>query len=225
MHSNAMNHSTSANTSPASFSVGLTGGIGCGKTTVSDMFAALGAAVIDTDLIAHQLTVPGGIAIPAIRREFGDAFITPTGAMDRAKMRAHVFADPLAKSRLESILHPLIGAETSRAAQQAQGLYPIFVVPLLIESVVWSKRVSRIAVVDCPEALQVQRVMRRNGMTEAQVQAIMAAQVSRAARLAAADDVIVNDGDTAALVPQVERLHALYSALAASTSNKYIQDL
>lgn len=178
------------------------------------MFAALGAALIDTDLIAHQLTVPGGAAMPLIAAQFGAGFIDAHGAMDRAKMRAAVFSDPAAKRRLEAILHPLIRIETERAAANAKGAYRIFVVPLLVESGKWKERVSRVLVVDCPEALQVSRVIARNGLDEAQVRAIMAAQASRQARLAAADDVIVNDAGIAQLTPQVERLHALYCAMA-----------
>ncbi|MGH8807502.1 MAG: dephospho-CoA kinase [Noviherbaspirillum sp.] len=197
------------------FSIGLTGGIGSGKTTVADMFAARGAAVIDTDRIAHQLTAPGGAAIPEIRAQFGAAFVTDEGAMDRARMRAHVFAEPSEKARLEAILHPLIRTETERAAEQAQGAYVVFVVPLLVESGSWRERVSRVLVVDCEEQTQVRRVMSRSGLPEPQVRAIMAAQVPRRQRLDAADDVISNEGNTDDLVPQVERLHALYVSLAA----------
>ena len=200
-----------------SFYVGLTGGIGSGKSLVADMFAARGAALIDTDLIAHRLTAPGGMAMPAIRDAFGEDFVTPQGAMDRARMRALVFSDGAAKGRLESILHPLIRSATESAAREASGLYRIFVVPLLVESGNWRQRVSRVLVVDCPEALQIERVMRRNGLAEEQVRAIMAAQASRRDRLAAADDVVVNDGDVAALTPQVDRLHALYAELAAGS--------
>jgi dephospho-CoA kinase len=201
---------------PARFSIGLTGGIGSGKTLVADMFAARGAAVIDTDQIAHQLTASGGIAIPSICALFGEDFLTAEGAMDRAKMRDRVFIDPAAKKQLEAILHPLIRIETERAAAQAEGIYLLFAVPLLVESGSWKSRVSRVLVVDCPEQLQVVRVTKRNGLPEAQVRAIMATQASRAERLAAADDVITNDRDVAALVPQVDRLHALYSLLTKS---------
>lgn len=200
------------------FSVGLTGGIGSGKTTVADMLAARGAAVIDTDQIAHALTAPGGLAIPEIRAQFGDAFLTPEGAMDRAKMRAYVFAEPAAKTRLESILHPLIRIETERAAAAVDGLYVVFAVPLLVESGSWKQRVTRVLVVDCAEETQVRRVMSRSGLPEAQIRAIMAAQASRADRLAAADDVIDNDGDVMALVPQVDRIHALYTSLSAASA-------
>jgi dephospho-CoA kinase len=198
------------------FSVGLTGGIGSGKTMVANMLQARGAAVIDTDQIAHQLTAPGGAAIPQIHAQFGQAFLAPGGAMDRAKVREYVFAEPAAKARLESILHPLIRIETERAAAEAQGLYLVFVVPLLVESGTWKERVSRVLVVDCPEEVQVARVMSRSALAESQVRAIMAAQVSRQVRVAAADDVIVNDGEASALTPQVERLHALYATLARS---------
>jgi dephospho-CoA kinase len=198
------------------FSVGLTGGIGSGKTLIANMFGARGASVIDTDQIAHQLTSIGGAAIPAIRSQFGDAFLTLEGAMDRAKMREHVFADTLAKKRLEAILHPLIRMETVRAAQQAHGDYLLFVVPLLVESGTWANQVSRILVIDCPEELQVQRVVQRNGLSESQVRAIIATQASREQRRSIADDIILNDGDAALLAPEVDRLHALYASLAKS---------
>lgn len=197
------------------YSVGLTGGIGSGKTLVADMFAALGAAVIDTDQIAHQLSAPQGAAIPLLIAEFGAEFITAEGALDRARMRALVFAEPAARQRLEAILHPLIRIATEAAAARASGPYRMFVVPLLVESGTWKSRIDRLLVVDCPESLQVERVMRRSGLDEVQVRAIMAAQASREQRLAVADDVIANDGDAAALTPRVERLHAFYLQMAA----------
>ncbi len=197
------------------FSIGLTGGIGSGKSLVADLFAAQGATIIDTDLIAHALTAPGGAAMPAIRDAFGEAFLTADGALDRAAMRERVFSDPEAKRRLEAILHPLIGEQTEQAAEAAQGPYLVFVVPLLVESGRWKQRVDRVLVVDCPESLQVERVMRRNALSAAQVEAIMAAQASRAERLAAADDVIVNDGERAAVEAAVGRLHGQYRLLAA----------
>jgi dephospho-CoA kinase len=204
------------------FSIGLTGGIGSGKTTVANLFGERGAALIDTDAIAHQLTTPGGAAIDAIRAGFGDEFIGADGAMDRARMRAHVFADAGARKRLEAVLHPLIRSETARAAQEARGDYLIFVVPLLVESQQWRTRTSRILVVDCSEEVQIARVMQRNGMVRTQVEAIMAAQATRAERLAAADDVIENNGDTAALLPQIERLHALYLAMAKTNRDGHL---
>ncbi|MDC8759848.1 dephospho-CoA kinase [Janthinobacterium fluminis] len=196
------------------FSVGLTGGIGCGKSTVAELFAARGASIVDTDLIAHSLTAAGGAAMPALLAEFGGAFAGVDGALDRARMRALVFDDADAKRRLEAILHPRIRAATLAAAAAAGGSYVIFAVPLLVESGGWRERVDRVLAIDCPESLQVSRVMARNGLPEAQVKAIMATQASRQARLAAADDVIVNDGDIAALAPQVERLHSIYLAFS-----------
>lgn len=202
------------------FSVGLTGGIGSGKTTVADMFAARGAAIIDTDLIAHQLTAPGGAAIPDIQTQFGEEFLKADGAMNRAKMREHVFAEPAAKARLEAILHPLIRSESERAAREAQGLYLVFVVPLLVESESWRQRVSRVLVVDCSEETQVKRVMNRSGLAEAQVRAIMTAQASRQERLSVADDVIDNDGEASTLAAQVDKLHALYTSLATKGARR-----
>lgn len=200
----------------ARFSIGLTGGIGCGKSTVTDLFAAHGASIIDTDLLAHKVTAPDGAAMPAIRAAFGASFILPNGAMDRARMRERVFADPAEKRRLEAIVHPLIGIEVERAVVEARGSYLMFVVPLLVESGKWRERVTRVLVIDCPEVLQITRVVQRNGLHPTQVEAIMAAQVTRATRLAAADDIIVNDADMAALAPQVEHLHQQYCLQAAA---------
>ncbi|MBW8901750.1 MAG: dephospho-CoA kinase [Massilia sp.] len=196
---------------PASLlTIGLTGGIGCGKSTVADLFASFGASIVDADLIAHSMTVPGGPAMPAIAAEFGPGYLTPEGALDRARMRELVFKEPPARQRLEAILHPRIRAAADSEARAATGPYVIFVVPLLIESGRWRERVKRVLAIDCAEATQVARVMARNGLSEEQVKAIMAAQATRAARLAAADDVIDNDGGVDALLPQVERLHRIY---------------
>lgn len=205
--------------SRVSFSVGLTGGIGSGKTFVATLFAERGAAVVDTDEIAHRITAPGGEAIAAIRDQFGDEYVTAEGALDRGRMRALVFSRPEEKKRLEAIVHPLIRLEAERSASSAGGDYVIFVVPLLIESPIWRQRVSRVLVVDCPEQLQIERVMKRSGLSEEQVRAIMKTQVARETRLAAADDVIVNDGDREALLPQVEHLHGLYLALVQGKSS------
>jgi dephospho-CoA kinase len=200
------------------FAIGLTGGIGSGKSTVADLLAARGASVIDTDLIAHQLTATGGAAMPAIEREFGPQFVRPDGALDRAKMRAHVFDQPLQKEQLEAILHPLIRQACEVQAAAATGSYIIFAVPLLVESGSWKERVDRIVVVDCPEETQVSRVMQRSGLTRAQVLSIMATQAPRSERLAAADDVISNASGLEALVPQVDHLHARYLAMAQAQS-------
>lgn len=199
--------------SQLAFSVGLTGGIGCGKTTVADMFAALGAAIVDTDQIAHSLTAPHGAAMPALLAEFGEDYATADGALDRARMRALVFTDAGARARLEAILHPRIRDATAAAAAIATGDYVVYVVPLLIESGTWRQRVSRVLAIDCPEEVQIARVMARSGLSEEQVRAIMAAQVTRAQRRAAADDIILNDDGLAALRPQVEALHARYLSL------------
>lgn len=205
-------------TAPAhpAFSVGLTGGIGCGKSTVADLFAELGATIVDTDAIAHALTAPHGAAMPAILAEFGPGFATAEGALDRARMRALVFGDAGARARLEAILHPRIRDATAAAAAIATGPYVIYVVPLLIESGAWRARVTRVLAIDCSEDTQVARVMQRSGLDAGQVRAIMAAQVTRAERLAAADDVIDNDDGLQALRPQVERLHRRYLSLASS---------
>jgi dephospho-CoA kinase len=200
----------------ARLEIGLTGGIGCGKTTVADMFGALGATLVDTDLIAHALTTPGGAAMPAILAAFGTAFAAPDGALERARMRELVFRDPQAKARLEAILHPMIRAETAAQAAAARGPYTIFIVPLLVESGGWRERVARVLVVDCAETTQVARVMARNGLSEVQVKAIMANQVTRAQRLAVADDVIDNDDGVAALASQIALLHANYMAISTT---------
>ena len=192
--------------------VGLTGGLGSGKSAAAALFAERGITVVDTDALAHALTAPGGAAMPAIRAEFGAAVAGADGALDRAAMRAIVFADPGARKRLEAILHPMIRAESERllAADGAHSPYAILMVPLLVESGDYRKRVDRVAVVDCAEATQIARVMNRNSLTRAEVERILAAQASRAERLAAADDVIDNDGELAALDPQIERLHGRY---------------
>ena len=196
------------------FSVGLTGGIGCGKSTVADLFASLGASIVDTDAIAHALTTPHGAAMPAILAEFGPDFATPEGALDRARMRALVFSDAGARGRLEAILHPRIRDATAAAALIATGPYVIYAVPLLIESGSWRERVSRVLAVDCSEDTQVARVMQRSGLSPDQVRAIMATQITRTQRLAAADDVVDNDNGLDALLPQVTRLHERYLALS-----------
>lgn len=210
---------------PPLFAVGLTGGIGSGKSTVAELFAARGATIVDTDQIAHSLTAPHGPAMPAIVAAFGPEFAGADGALDRARMRALVFADPAAKTRLEAILHPMIRSASQAAAAAATGSYVIHAIPLLVESGNWQDRVSRVLVVDCPEQIQVARVMARNQLPEAQVRAIMAAQVPRAVRLAAADDIVLNDADVAALEPQIERLHHLYLAFSKRTATNPSQRL
>ncbi|HSU77826.1 MAG TPA: dephospho-CoA kinase [Burkholderiales bacterium] len=193
-----------------SFVVGLTGGIGSGKSAAAREFERLGAAVVDTDAIAHELTAPGGAALEHIKALFGEGFIGPSGAMDREAMRQRVFNDPGAKRALEALLHPMIRTESQRRIAAARGPYVIYVVPLLVESGNDRDRVDRVLVVDVPEGLQVERVARRSGLPEREVRAIMAQQASRAARLAAANDVIDNSGALEALRAQVAALHARY---------------
>jgi dephospho-CoA kinase len=202
------------------FSIGLTGGIGSGKTTVADMFSARGVTVVDADLIAHQITAPGGVAMPLIESAFGPDFVTADGAMDRAKMRARVFTDPAAKAQLESITHPLIRAESERQRSEARSAYHIVVVPLLIEAGERASKVDRILVVDCPVETQIERVIQRNGFPREQVLAIIARQATREARLAAANDVVVNDSAATlqTLQREVDLLHARYIEMAASWS-------
>jgi len=191
--------------------VGLTGGIGSGKSTVADLFAARGAVVVDTDAIAHELTGPGGAAIPAIRDEFGDGVIRADGGLDRDAMRERAFGDPAARRRLEAILHPMIRTESRRRLEAADGPYALLVVPLLVESGDRAGGVDRVLVVDCPVDVQIERVMRRSGLTPERVRTILAAQASRAQRLAAADDVIDNAGSPDALPAQVDALHRRYA--------------
>lgn len=190
--------------------VGLTGGIGSGKSAAANEFARLGATVVDTDVIAHELTAAGGAAIPELRKAFGDEAIDASGAMDRVQMRERVFSDPSAKKALEALLHPMIREDSRRRIEVAPGPYIIHVVPLLVESADYRKRVDRVLVVDCPEDLQIARVRARSALPEEQVRAIIATQASRADRLASADDVIDNSGSLDALYRQVAALHERY---------------
>ena len=193
-----------------SFVVGLTGGIGSGKSAAAAQFERLGATVIDADAIAHELTQPGGRAIPEVERLFGAEVLGDSGAMDRAKMRSRVFTDPAAKTALEALLHPMIREECERRIAAAHGPYVVLVVPLLVESSHYRRRVDRVLVIDTPEELQVARVRLRSGLSEAEVRAIIAAQATRAERLAAADDVIENRGTIDALRQQVAAFHRRY---------------
>jgi dephospho-CoA kinase len=180
-----------------SLRIGLTGGIGSGKSTVGRLLAQLGAIVIDTDLIARQMTQPGGAAIEPIAREFGLALVASDGALDRVRMRELVFSDPGAKQRLEAILHPLIGIETERLAAVSRGKPAlVFDVPLLVESGRWRDRLDKVLVVDCHEATQIERVVQRSGWTVQAVQAVIDSQAQRSQRRASADAVIFNDGIT-----------------------------
>ena len=174
--------------------IGLTGGIGSGKSTVAALLQQQGAVLVDTDAIARQLTLPGGAAIEPIRAAFGADFIDAEGALDRAAMRALAFSDPSAKRRLEAILHPLIGTETEHQAKRSQAARAVvFDVPLLVESGRWRARVDKVLVVDCREETQVRRVVARSGWAAADVRAVIAQQASRMQRRACADAVIFND--------------------------------
>jgi dephospho-CoA kinase len=199
------------------FSVGLTGGIGSGKSLVARLLAEHGAAIIDTDALAHRLTAAGGGAIEPIRDAFGPTVIDANGALDRARMRTLVFSEPVAKNRLEQILHPLIRGEAEREAERlsASSPYLVFAVPLLVESGTWAERVDRVLVVDCPVAQQIERVVRTRALTRTQVESIIAQQAPRARRLAAAHDLVVNAGPAAQIAPRVARLHGLYCRMAA----------
>lgn len=194
------------------FVVGLTGGIGSGKSAAAEEFGRLGATVVDTDAIALELTRPGGAATGQVRSLFGDEYVDAEGAMDRAKMRALAFRDHAARKKLEQLLHPMIRAESERRIAAASGPYVIHVVPLLVESAGYRQRVARVLVVDCPESVQLERVRRRSGLSEDEVKRIIGAQIKREDRLAAADDVIDNSGTLDALHKQVRALHARYLA-------------
>ena len=190
--------------------LGLTGGIGSGKSTVARRLAELGAIVIDADAIARNVTAPGGAAMPAIRTQFGAEFVTPDAALDRDRMRQRVFSDPQAKQQLEAIVHPLVGEETARQTRVALTQHPpaiVFDVPLLVESAHWRERVDRILVVDCLESTQVQRVVARSGLEPVAVERIIAVQATRDQRRAIADWVLFNEGLS------LEQLHAQVDAL------------
>lgn len=202
------------------FVVGLTGGVGSGKSEAARLFAGLGVPVVDTDAIAHQLTAPGQPALKAIAEVFGSETISPDGTLDRNRLRRRVFAQPELRKALEGILHPLIRKCARQAlAQTSSAPYQILVVPLLFETGGYADLISRSLVIDCDEALQIRRAMARSNLTEAEVRAVMAAQSPRERRLAAADEIIRNNGTLEELAAQVRLMHEKYiKACAASQS-------
>lgn len=197
--------------------IGLTGGIGSGKSTVATLFAQLGAGVVDTDVISRRLTGAGGEAIPAIATGFGADSLNPDGSMDRNWMRARVFSDPIARQRLEAILHPMIRTRAMAEAEASDAPYVMLVVPLLFETGGYGDWLDRTLVVDCAESTQLARTTRRSRLDEATVRAIMSQQISREKRLQRSDDLIHNDGEQADLAGQVAQLHQRYLALATGS--------
>ena len=196
--------------------VGLTGGIGSGKTAVADAFATLGVEIVDADALAHRISAAGGQGFAAIRVAFGDAIVGADGELDRTALRHLVFADVAARRRLEGILHPLIRAEAERQVRSWRGAYGIVVVPLLLEREGLRSIIDRILVVDCPEDEQIRRVVARSGLSNEEVHAIMATQFDRARRRAAGDDIVDNSGTISAIAPQVRALDRRYRELAAA---------
>jgi len=197
--------------SPLHLLIGLTGGIGSGKSTVANLFAQLGARIIDTDEISRGLTNAGGKAIPQILAVYGADYIDSEGALNRNKMREYVFANKAAKANLETILHPLILEQAKQLAQAPScAPYTFLVIPLLFESQSYRSWLHRTLVVDCPEEVQISRTMQRNGLDRALVESIMAQQISRSQRLSLADDIIRNDSDLPSLFAQVDLLHERY---------------
>ena len=202
------------------FCVGVTGGIGSGKSRAAAMFGKLGAGVIDTDEISHELTGPGGSAMPAITARFSTPVTASDGSMDRAAMRKLVFANPDLRKQLEDILHPLIRTESRRRAALSTAPYVLLVVPLLLETGGYRDLIQRVLVIDCDESLQISRTMQRSQLAESAVRSIMAAQISRQQRLTLADDVINNDRDMAHLRTQVNKLHQRYLQLATTDTGQ-----
>jgi dephospho-CoA kinase len=198
--------------------IGLTGGIGSGKTSVADVFSELGVPVVDTDVIARQLTALDGAALPAIRAVWGESVIRPDGELDRGALRRRIFADPEERRRLESILHPLIRRQVVSALAELDAPYVVVVIPLLIETGSYRELIDRVLVVDCPESLQLERVRARSGLSAEEVSAIISAQADRASHIAAAADVIANDADSGSLRDQVLSLDAKYREIAGRTS-------
>lgn len=202
----------------SAFSVGLTGGVGSGKSTIATMLSEHGAAIGDADTIARQLTSTGGAAIDALRESFGAKAIAADGSLDRAGMRARVFSDRAARTQLESLLHPMIRnamRENAAALIERGSPYVVFVVPLLVETGGWRGNVDRVLVVDCSESTQIARVCARAGIDEMMARKIVATQATRQQRLAAADDVLINEAPLDQIADRVEHLHRVYLRSAA----------
>ena len=202
------------------FCVGLTGGIGCGKSTVAQGFAELGVDIIDTDVLSHALTQPGEIGFNAIIDHFGPRYLLPDETLDRAGLRNLIFSDANAKQTLESLLHPLILTQVQAKLLQCSAAYALIVVPLLFETENYRALIQRNLVVDCSEAQQIERTMARSGLSEATVRAIMSSQVTRATRLARADDIVSNINDLDSLTAQISMLHTKYLSLAREAPAK-----
>jgi dephospho-CoA kinase len=194
--------------------IGLTGGIGCGKSSVARIFAALGAAVIDTDEIAHRLTAKGAPALAAIIEQFGSSYLLPDGNLDRARLRKQVFSDHATKEKLEKLLHPLIKQQVISEMTEAQGPYLVLVIPLFFETGAYRDLVDRVLVVDCDENQQISRTMSRSRLSADEVRAIIAQQAPREERIKQADDILFNRGDPADLEKHGEDLHRHYLSLA-----------
>ena len=207
-----------------SFRIGLTGGIACGKTTVANLFAALGVPIVDTDLLAREVVAAGSPLLAQIAGRFGPALIQQDGSLDRRELRSRVFADPKERLWLEQLTHPAIRALTDERCDAAGGPYVIVAIPLLVETS-GAARFQRVLVVDCEPELQLARLTARDGMTREEALRMLAAQAPRAARLAVADDVIQNDGNIAQLRDQVEKLHLRYVAAAHSRLDKAQSDV
>ena len=207
-----------AATQPRVYRVGLTGGIASGKSTVAELFAKLGVPIVDSDLIAREVVASGSPGLAAIRHRFGDEVLAADGGLERRRLRRLVFADPAARADLEAITHPLIRERMRELNELVRAPYVINAIPLLAEGG-GRRDLDRVLVIDCPEELQISRVMARDQVTEDGARAVLAAQASRAARLAIADDVLVNEGNLAALEAAVQALHERYLALAAAAAS------
>jgi dephospho-CoA kinase len=201
------------------YRVGLTGGIACGKSTVANLFAALGVPIVDTDLLARDVVAPGSPLLTEIARHFGEQVLQKDGSLDRAQLRTRVFAKPGERQWLEQLTHPAIRDLTDQRCASATGPYVIVAIPLLVETQ-GAARFDRVLVVDCDPQVQLARLQARDGSTRAEAQRMLAAQVTREQRLAAANDVILNNGDIAELREQVEKLHRQYKSAASAQADR-----